>query len=78
MLFIITKTTHDEAPHGVLAPHFVDRFDWTLHKVAKGEPTEAVAQSVESYPTEKDARSAVAAAKIALRGARFAKVRVSA
>lgn len=75
MLFIITK---HEFPRPDGEAVTAAAFDWTLHKVAKGEPTEAVAQSVESYPTEKDARSAVAAAKIALRGARFAKVRVSA
>lgn len=75
MLFIIAKREKD--PIGGIAGKVYDPivyYEWTLHKVAKGEVGEAVARSPREFDSEKEARSHIASAKIALKAARFAKV----
>lgn len=75
MLFVIKKFERPvdgpaEDPEG-----YVNGFVWTLYKVVKGEVGKAVAKSPEFFNSEAEARSDIATAKIALKAARFAKVR---
>lgn len=76
MMFVIRKFERPNPEPQSYDEETVSGFVWTLHKVVKGEVQEPVVRSVKSYPTEKDARADIASAKIALRGARFAKVTV--
>lgn len=75
MLFVITKYDGDPGiPESGIDPA-PDYFGWTLYKVVKGEVGKAIAKSPFFFDSEADARSDIATAKIALKAARFAKVR---
>jgi hypothetical protein len=76
MLFIIKKLPGDDGEPDIGIPPVPDLWSWTLHKVVKGEVVEAVAKAPELYESEQECRSKIATAKIALKAARFAKVRV--
>lgn len=59
-----------------LIEHEGDVYRWTLCRKENNECGEALCNSVRNYPSEKECRAAVATAKKAMSGVRFAQTRV--
>lgn len=72
MIFLITRT-YPKIVNDDLIDTEPDGFTWSLHRKEKGELSEPICAAVESWPTEKQCRAAINAAKRAMQGVRFAQ-----
>jgi hypothetical protein len=78
MFFIIRDTPAYDSPRDDAQLHHFYR--WTLHRKdrdAEDMLGEAICQSVDSWPTERQCRAAINTAKKSMQGVRFAQTRVA-